>query len=108
VSTIRDGLRVPTTLFEAAVWHNLIKVRCPRCPNVAIFEAAGVWWHFQKRSGDLALRDARHRFYCLRCSRDRPTRVRATTIELVRGRATRELPLPDDREWKRALSRFRA
>lgn len=107
MSRIVDGLREPTTVFEAAVWHHCIKVRCARCPNSAIFDAAGVWWHLMRRNGDIGLRDLHHLFYCFACSHRGGKRVRPHLVDLVKDEPTRILPDPDQREWKRALSRFK-
>jgi hypothetical protein len=48
VSVYRDGAPFPVTFFEAAALHYSVKVHCSRCTNATVFEAAGLWWHFQR------------------------------------------------------------
>jgi hypothetical protein len=109
MSTFVDGLRVPTTIFEAAVWQHTIKVRCIKCPNFAVFEPAGLWWWFERRQIWHGLRDAHKVFYCYACTQaaHRKAKVGARPLELVKEEPNRFLPQPDDREWKRAMSRFK-
>jgi hypothetical protein len=107
MSAIRDGLRVATTIFEAAVWQHTIKVACRRCPNFSVFEAAGLWWHFERRGWDHQLKHASARFYCIYCAKSARQRIRPRPLQLVRDEPNRFLPPPPDRDWKRALSRFK-
>lgn len=109
MSRYHDGLKVATHIFEAAAWHYAIKVVCSQCANSATFGAHGLWWHFQRHGWDDQLDTARQRFWCQKCAALTGKRVRPQRLELVREMATDNwLPLPDEREWKRALSRFRS
>jgi len=104
-----DGLRVPTHLFEAAVWRYNIRVSCPMCRKSAVFEAVGLWYRFHQKRWDDDLRNARDKLWCKPCSHRLGKRVRPRKLELTKeGPATRHLPDPSDIEWKNALSRFRA
>jgi hypothetical protein len=107
VSAYRDGQRIPTDLFEAAVWFASLKVSCSRCANLALFETAGLWWHFHGKHWDDSLRGARLRFYCSRCVVAVAARVHPAPLQPVSAKPTKLLPPPPDREWKRRLSRFK-
>jgi hypothetical protein len=107
MSAFRDGERVPTDQFEAAVWFASIRIARWRCPNVALIETAGLWWHFARRGWDDSLRGAPGHFYCRVCLRVRAVKVRPWTIEPVVDQPIMVLPLPPDRELKRRMSRFK-
>jgi len=108
MSVNRGGLRVATHIFEAAAWHYSVKVSCSRCPHSAVFEAAGLWWLFHRRGWDDHLAVAREHFWCTKCAAGNGVRIKAGKLDLVHEEATRTLPSPDEREWKRAISRFRS
>jgi len=97
-----DGGQVPTTLFEAAAFHRTIKARCS-CGREAVFHAAALWWLFQQRRWPAHLDYVPDRLRCTGCGR--------RGISIVAGRdapTVTSLPMPDGREWKRAVSRFRS
>jgi hypothetical protein len=108
VSRYRDGIRVSTTIFEAAAFGEAVKVLCSRCPNAVVFDAGGLWWRFHCRGWDDSFGQARHHFFCLKCAIGGLPRVRPGKLEAVRERPAIALqPDPPEREWKRALKRFR-
>ena len=83
-SDYRNDQHVPTTIFEAGAMHLSIKVHCDRCTNAAIFYAAGLWWHFERRRrGDLFTK-ARKYFWCTRCVVGGHPRQRPSFLEAVR------------------------
>lgn len=102
-----DGLMVATSVFDAATLHLSVCPAC-QCGHSARFEAHGLWWHFQRRGWDDRLDVARARFWCRVCgSRDR-RKVRPVRLDALPWRAGDfELPMPDEREWKRAVARVR-
>lgn len=102
-----DGLRVATCVFEAACFHKSVRVAC-RCGHEAFFQAHGLWWLFTQRRWSDEFRDMRERFFCIRCWTVQRTRERPRVIEASRKPVTYNLPMPDEREWKRALRRFRS
>jgi hypothetical protein len=105
----RDGVRIPKTIFETAAAHESVKVWCSRCPNAVVFEAAGLWWHFHTRHWDDHFDLARQRFWCAGCAIGGLARVRPGMLEAVRELPSRALlPLPEDREWKRQIRRYRS
>jgi hypothetical protein len=107
VSINKDGLRVATCAFEAAAWHRSVKVAC-RCGHAAYFQAHGLWWLFQKRRWSDEFKEMPLRFVCSLCLVRHRKKVRPVLIEAVEHPATLNLPMPDEREWKRAISRFRS
>ena len=107
MTAYRDGVPVPTTIFEAAALHWSVKVRCGRCTNVAIFEPAGLWWHFERRRRNDHFAEARKHFWCIKCAIGGVPRQRPSFLEAVRDQPGKFLEPPPDREWKRATRRFR-
>lgn len=104
----RDGVRIPKTIFETAAAHESVKAWCSRCPNAVVFEAAGLWWRFYQRGWDDHFDLAREHFWWMRCAIGGLTRVRPRKLEAVREQPSKALlPLPDDREWKRQIRRYR-
>ena len=89
-------------LFDAALQHYAIRATCRRCPNIGVFHAAGLWYRFERKGWNDRLREVPRRLRCAQCGN------RGPKLELVTHEAiTVPLPLPDDREWKRATSRRR-
>lgn len=107
MSVNRNGLRVATCVFEAAAWHLAVEVRCS-CGHRALHDPHGLWWHCERRRWNDDFRALKPRFYCTRCLASLRRKVRPSRIAAAADRErTICLPLPPDREWKRALSRFR-
>lgn len=103
-----DGLRIATCLFEAAAWHRAVKVTCG-CGHSASFNPHGLWWHFDRKRLSDDLRNVRTKLWCGECHRLSGKRVRPAHVELVdESLADVQLEWPDEREWKKALSRFRS
>lgn len=107
MTVYRGGAPFPVTIFEAAALHYSLKVACSRCPNATVFEAAGVWWHFRRRGWSDHFDHAAAHFWCHRCAIGGLQRVRPLRPEAVRERYAKALAPPDEREWKRAIRRFR-
>lgn len=98
----RDGCRVPQTLFEAAAWHFSIVAACKKCRARGVFHAAALWWMFERKGWDPTFGAVARRFRCRACG------GRATLSASRDAVPSVILPLPDEREWKRAVSRFRS
>ena len=104
----RDGLRVATCLFEAAAWHYAVKITCS-CGHSVSFNPHGLWWHFRRNGLPDDLRNIGASFWCRPCTARRGHRVRPVQVELVRESETDfRLEMPDEREWKREVNRFRS
>lgn len=108
VAAFKDGLRVATNIFEAAAWHYTIKPVCGRCGHHELFDPHGLWWLFERKGWDDRLGVAARRFRCIPCLTKRNERVKQAKLYLVKDVPTRTLPLPDEREWKRAVNGFRS
>ena len=103
----KDGLRIATNVFEAAAWHNAVRV-AGACGHVAWFDPHGLWWLLFRRGLPIDFRDLRERLYCTRCQTLSRRRVRPASVSAECHEATITLPMPDEREWKRAVNRFRS
>ena len=92
-------------LFDAAVRHRRIRLTCPRCRHSGVFDAAALWWLFERRGWRDRFEQVRRRCVCSACWRDRGEKVRPG-LELVDGVAVdRVLPLPAETDWKREHAR---
>jgi len=101
-------LKSPTCLFEAAAWHYAIKVSCA-CGRTATFDPHGLFWRFYKKGWPDDFRSARAKLWCQRCRARTGEKVRPRRLDLL-NRYPEEmvvLPMPDEREWKRLINRFR-
>lgn len=104
----RDGIRIATTIFEAAAFHRAVKPICGQCEHSALFHPHGLWWHFYKRGWDDRLQGALGRFWCRRCAGLVDRRVRPRVLELVPETDSMVcLQMPPMPEWKRAVNRLR-
>jgi hypothetical protein len=103
MARISNGLRHPTTLFEAAAWHRSIVATCQHCGHEAVFDPHQLWWLFERKAWEDQLGSLPRRLRCTRCNGRRPV-VQAGE----RREASIHLPWPDERVWKQALSRWRS
>lgn len=104
MARFRDGVRLPTNLFECAAWHRAIQAICRnhKCRRVGIFDPHQLWWLFHKRGWDDRLQEVERRLKCKQCG------GRAAIGTTSGQEANITLPWPNEREWKRAVSRFRS
>ena len=107
MARFKDGLRVYTRIFEAAAYHQAVKPVC-ECGHSATFNPHGLWLYFDRKGWDDGLNAAREHFWCRQCAGRLGRRVRPIRIDLViETVADIRLPMPDERQWKKALSRYR-
>lgn len=106
----RDHLnRKLTCLQHAALYNYNIRVACSACPHVRVFQGHQLWWLFERRRWNDRLEDVPRRLWCTRCAFGNRRKVKPTTVTLVKEAATGdELPWPDERVWKRVVSRYRS
>lgn len=104
----KDGLKQATCIFEAAAWHYGVKAEC-KCGHSVTFDPHGLWWYFHRRGWSDDLRLACDRMWCVPCSRAKGRKVRPARLTLIRSNDADlvKLPMPDERDWKRAVNRFR-
>ncbi len=107
MSQNRNGIRIATCIFEAACFHKSVRIVCG-CGNEKLFQAHGLWWLFDRKCWSDEFRHMQERFYCLKCWHHRRSKQRPIVIEACERPATFMLPMPEEREWRRALSRFRS
>jgi len=96
----RHGVTIAADVFTAAAFQQTIKVMC-RCGHAAFFDPHGLWEACRRRRWNMRFSELRKRLRCVECG-DRPH-----VIEPSREMPTITLPLPDEREWKQELRRFR-
>jgi hypothetical protein len=108
VAKYQDGLKVATCLFEAAAWHYAVKVGCG-CGHFAVFDPHGLWWHFSRKGWSDDFHSVRGKMWCRVCRQGAGKKVRPRRLDLVRPYSGPLITLlqPDEREWKRAINRFR-
>lgn len=99
-----DGTRAATNLFEASAWHKNVLVQCTVCSHRAVFAPHGLWWLFYSRRWNDDFPAVGKR---MRCRFGKPSCRGRGRISISASPATITLPDPDEREWKRAVSRFR-
>ncbi|SNT20889.1 hypothetical protein SAMN06295912_1598 [Sphingomonas laterariae] len=107
---VRDHLdRKLTCLQHAALYHFNIRVVCPSCRRVRIFQGHQLWWLFERRRWNDRLEEVPRRLSCSRCWVADHRKVRPIRVSLVKDLPTGdELPWPDERAWKRVVSRYRS
>lgn len=93
-------------LFDAALRHRSIRVECSCCPNTAVFNAAGLWWHFHQKDWASSIRAAGNHIYCEPC-RERTGCKMRPRVSLTEAPSNRYLEEPTDLEWKQACARIR-
>lgn len=105
----RDHLnRKLRTLMHCALYRTTLKLSCRRCPHSVSWDAVPIWWHFHRKGIDDRIPDVLRRFYCLKCWRERRvvSRPRLEFTKDMPGGCY--MPYPDEREWKRIISRYRS
>lgn len=103
---VATGAGAVTRIFEAAAWMYTLKATCS-CGHASVFHPHALWWRFHRAGWDDALGQARKRFYCSVCWHRHCRKVSPARFEPGKHTPTLHLPLPDDREWKRAVNRYR-
>jgi hypothetical protein len=109
VSDDRDHLgRQLKTLELCGLYRRTIKLTCPGCGRVRLLEAVTLWWLADQRRWPDEVREVVRRLYCEECHRD-AHRIIRPRFEITRDKpAGPQLPYPDERVWKRVVSRFRS
>jgi len=90
-----------------ALYRRTITATCPACGDVRRLDAVALWWLFERRGWDDRLPGAFRRLTCQPC-RDNGRKVHR------RAEITRDVPdldqppYPDQRTWRRIVSRYRS
>ena len=101
-----DARTFGVTAFKAAMWGDMVKVRCS-CGHFVIYDPHALWWLCHRRNWNDAFSKLQRRFYCSVCHMVQGGKVRPAAIELCRYQPTIELPMPPEKEWQQALRRAR-
>jgi len=97
---------LPTDLFEAVLHNRGIEVRCA-CGNGTIFHPNGLWWRFYSKRWPYQFPQTNRRFYCARCFKVSGQRVRPHYVDATSQAPKINLPMPDERAWKRMIQSMR-
>ncbi len=95
-------------LLHCALYQRTIKLTCPQCSRVRRYDAVALWWWFERHRKDDAIPAALRRFYCSACSRGGRGRIRPHYEITTEKPDDDQPPYPDEREWKRQISRYRS
>jgi hypothetical protein len=102
-----NGMKVATCVFEAAAWHDTVRIACAY-GHVVVHDPHGLWWWCQRKHVSDNFNDLRRHLTCGQCERIGRGLVRPASITSCQDAPTRELEMPPEREWKRALRRMRS
>jgi hypothetical protein len=96
------------SLWLCALYKRSLYFACRQCPHEGLISAIPVWWLFKRKGWSEALGDVAVRFYCSHCLAERQRKVRGPKLAVSLDEAPPcDLALPDQREWKRMVSRYR-
>ena len=95
-------------LFDAAVRHMTVQLRCPRCGWTAHFDPHAMWWLFERKGWNDRISQVVAHFYCDACRArgGAPVRPRIALLD-VSVPIDARLEMPTEQVWKRMLSRRR-
>ncbi len=95
------------TLEQCALYRRTLRLTCPRCRHVRVFDAVALWWLFHRRGWNDGLSAMAQRVRCSLC--DKQGHVTRPRIVIGRDEPTGEQPpYPDAATWKRLVSRYRS
>ena len=105
----RDHIgRTLRTIEHCALHRRTLRLTCPRCRSVRVLDAVALWWLFHRRGWPDDLASAARRFVCSAC-RESGQLPPAPAIAVSRDQPNGpQPPYPDEREWKRLVSRYRS
>lgn len=98
------------SLVQCALHQRTIRLACRECPNVRLLDAMPLWYLFERRGWSGVLNDVPRRFYCQCCWQGRCRRVTRPDLIVCRDRPDngKQFDYPDERTWKRLVSRYRS
>lgn len=95
-------------IAQYALHGRNLRLTCPRCRKVRVLSGRGVWWLFHQRRWEGSMSAVAKRFWCAACFVGSRKKV-APKIDATRDQPTGDPLLdPDEREWKRLVSRYRS
>jgi hypothetical protein len=99
------------SLVMCALHRRTLRLSCRSCPHVRLLDAVPVWFLFERKGWSGFIQEVPARFYCAACLRDAARKVTRPRLVITNDAApppTREWPYPDERVWKRLVSRYRS
>jgi hypothetical protein len=105
----REQHRGYTHITDCALFHRNLQLTCTRCAHVRVLSGHALWWLFERKGWGDRLIEIGRRFRCTACwERDR-TVSRRPRVAVVEDHPSGPQPaMPDEREWKRLVSRQRS
>ena len=95
------------TLEECALHKRTLRLTCPKCGHVRVFDAVALWWMFHQRGWDGTLGVVGRRLCCSACQAE--GRTQRPHLVIGRDQPTgAALPYPDAATWKKLVSRYRS
>lgn len=106
----RDHLgRRLDTLMLCALHRRSLRLSCKRCPHVRVLDAVPIWYLFDRRGWAGFIREVPRRFYCEQCWLDHRRKSANPRLEITTEvPVPPQYPYPDERTWKRLVSRYRS
>jgi len=102
------GQRIDT-LMQCALFRRTLRISCRKCPHVRLWDSVPIWWLFEKKGWCGFMREVPRRLYCSHCWTERYDRVKAPRITITNDPPGKTpFRYPDEREWKRFVSRYRS
>jgi len=96
------------TLSLCAVYQKALRIECRSCFHWAVLPAVSVWWLFEQRGWDDGLGQACKRFYCSSCWSRKRYKVKDPHLRTTNEKPNADpFPWPDERTWKRMVTRFK-
>lgn len=96
------------TLQLCALYRRTLRVTCPRCRRERMLDAVGLWWLFERKRWDDRMRNVPRRLRCEPCWKERNGIVRPRIDVTSLPPEGPQFPYPNERTWRRVVSRFRS
>ena len=95
-------------LYDAAIRHSSVRIKCQRCPRVVIVQTAALWRLFNRNGWNDRFEHVRRRLYCRFCWYHGGGAKIRPTIEFCDDPPTdTKLPMPSKQEWGHEARRRR-
>lgn len=102
------GRKFPS-VEHCALHRRTIKLTCRTCGHVRKFDAVAIWAMFRRRQWAGELEKVPKRFYCGTCWQQHFRRSGVPRMEITDEQPEGpQPPYPDEREWKKLVSRYRS
>ncbi|WP_267395389.1 MULTISPECIES: hypothetical protein [unclassified Sphingomonas] len=96
------------TLQHCALHRRTIKLTCSACQRERRFDAVALWWMYECKGWNDRLPGALRRLYCEAC-RASAGKVVRPEVEITREQPDEKRPpYPDQRTWRKLVSRYRS